>query len=66
VIEVLSRGVRIRLQPFNPVFRSANLIIAPLSFCFASNPIFSAKTAAQQACNRPELAGPFNYNLPRQ
>jgi hypothetical protein len=28
-----SRGVRIRLKPFNPVFRSAHLIIAPLTFC---------------------------------
>jgi hypothetical protein len=30
VFEVLSRGVRIWFQPFNPVFRSANLIIARL------------------------------------
>jgi hypothetical protein len=31
-----SRGVRIWLQSINPVFRSANLIIAPLTFIYES------------------------------
>jgi len=32
VFEVLSRGVRIWFRPVNPVFRSADLLIAPLTF----------------------------------
>lgn len=31
MFEVLSRGVRIWFRPVNPVFRSANLLIAPLT-----------------------------------
>jgi putative acetyltransferase len=38
VFEVLRRGVRIRLKrQFNPVFRSANLLIAPLAFLFVES-----------------------------